>query len=64
LIEKYKNLFVRLVEIAYGDKEDEAVTRVKVDDDNPQETETNYIKLEGKRKRGMLCCEELRYQGT
>jgi len=53
-----------LVEIAYGDKEDEAVTRVKVDDDNPQETETNYIKLEGKRKRGMLCCEELRYQGT
>ncbi|KAL9293108.1 putative transcriptional regulatory protein Sin3 [Arabidopsis thaliana] len=29
LIEKYKNLFVRLVEIAYGDKEDEAVTRVK-----------------------------------
>ncbi|BAB02130.1 unnamed protein product [Arabidopsis thaliana] len=27
LIEKYKNLFVRLVEIAYGDKEDEAVTR-------------------------------------
>lgn len=57
LVEKYKNLYQRFVEIPYGDKEDEAgetLTRVKVDE-NPQETEIN---LEGKRKRGMLLPHE------
>ncbi|KAL9292561.1 putative transcriptional regulatory protein Sin3 [Arabidopsis thaliana] len=53
LIEKYKNLYQRFVDIAYGHGEDEAGTRVKVDD-NPQDTESDKIKLEGKGKRGML----------
>ncbi|KAG7583159.1 Histone deacetylase interacting domain [Arabidopsis suecica] len=60
LVEKYKNLYQRFVEIPYGDKEDEAgetLTRVKVDE-NPQETELDKINLEGKRKRGMLLPEE------
>jgi len=53
LIDKYKNLYQRFVKIVYGDRKDEAVTRVKVDD-SPQKTESDKINLEGKRKRGML----------